>query len=84
MRRAIDLSLKQILDCKFFYKKQKQNKIALVARPCSRQVLPDPKDYIPPLAEGVFNRNEVDLSVNKSRRTLFKGKLFVFSSPDQV
>ena len=34
----------------------------------SQQVLPDPKSYIPPLAEGFFNKNEVDLAVNKQRQ----------------
>ena len=49
------------------------------------QVLPDPKNYVPPLVESEhFNRNQVDLSVNKLRQKLFKGKLFGFSSKTQL
>jgi len=49
----------------------------------TKQLFPNFKDYIPPLAESTLNVNEVSFDVNENRKKLFVGKLFVFSSSQQ-
>ena len=50
----------------------------------TKQVLPNPKNYIPKLKENALNSNEVSLAVNTKRSTLFKGKLLAFSTQQQM
>ncbi|KAH9633424.1 hypothetical protein HF086_004138 [Spodoptera exigua] len=46
-------------------------------------VLPDPKEYLPKIVESTLNKEVVSFLPDSRRRTLFKGKKFVFFSKRQ-
>ena len=50
----------------------------------TKQVLPNPKNYVPKLKESTLNPNDVCLEANVQRQSLFKGKLLAFSSQQQM
>ena len=50
----------------------------------SKQMLPNPKNYIPKLKESTLNPNDVSLEANSQRKFLFKGKLLAFASKQQM
>lgn len=50
----------------------------------TKQMLPDCKDYVPPLKESTLNANEVSLAINRQRATVFKGKSFFFATQEQM
>lgn len=50
----------------------------------TKQILPDPKQYIPPLSESTINANDVSLAVRKERQQLFKGRFFAFATQTQM
>jgi len=49
----------------------------------SKQALPDPKNYVPPLKESAFNSIDVSLDINPARKEVFKGMKFTFSTGQQ-
>jgi len=49
----------------------------------TRTKLPDPNDYLPPLAESQVNPNEISFRPNLLRKSLFAGKRFYFVTADQ-
>ena len=50
----------------------------------TKQVMPNPKNYIPNLKESTLNPNDVCLEASIRRQTLFKGLLLAFSSKQQM
>lgn len=50
----------------------------------TKQILPNPEQYIPPLGESSLNPSEINLKVMKERQTLFKGKMFAFATQSQM
>jgi hypothetical protein len=50
----------------------------------TKQVLPNPKNYIPKLKESTLNPNDVCLEANTGRQSIFKGKLLAFLSKEQM
>ncbi|XP_071449405.1 nibrin [Hetaerina americana] len=49
-----------------------------------QKVPPNCDQFIPPLKELILNRNRVSFAVNETRKQLFSGKIFVFSSEKQM
>ena len=47
----------------------------------SKQALPNPKNYVPPMKESNVNAIDVSLSVNPARRHVFDGKKALFTLP---
>lgn len=45
--------------------------------------LPNYENFIPPLAETVMKKDEVSFKINEERKSLFKGKKFIFFTKDQ-
>ena len=50
----------------------------------TRQNLPDPKNYVPPLKESSLNANQVNLAINEQRGQVFAGKTFTFATANQL
>ena len=50
----------------------------------SKQPLPNPKDYVPPLKESNLNSTDVTLAVNPARKHVFEGMRFTFSTQQQM
>jgi nijmegen breakage syndrome protein 1 len=55
----------------------------LISAVDSRTKLPDPNDYLPPLAESQVNPSDVSFKPDVHRKTLFSGKQFIFLSASQ-
>ena len=50
----------------------------------TKQVLPNPKNYVPKLKESTLNPNDVCLEANVERQSIFKGKLLAFATKQQM
>jgi len=50
----------------------------------ARTKLPDPNDYLPPLAESQVNSSEISFRPSPQRQSLFTGKRFYFLSTSQL
>ncbi|KAG8224049.1 hypothetical protein J437_LFUL001126 [Ladona fulva] len=49
-----------------------------------KKLPPDPEKFVPPLKEAILNKNKVSFAVNKERKKVFAGKVFVFPTEKQM